>query len=324
MKSFFESRRGAVIAATMLLAALGASEASASGCGAKQEAGRHEMTIQSGGKERRIVFFAPTGYNPDKPTALVLDLHGSNSNADEQLDRSGWERIAERDGAIVAGLQGVIPADRPGMVSWYVPGVTQGDDQKDEAYISEAISALETKFCIDATRIYATGFSGGARMLSQYLCDANEKIAAAGMISGLRAGYPKAVDGGKFEPDAATCKPKKPVSIIAFAGKADAVNPFEGGGRPYWGYGADAAFTRWIDIAACKDAPATSESGVVTKTTVGGCASGASLASVVIADGGHTWPSSTALLKITNALGKVSYDVDATEEAWRFFQQSTK
>ncbi|GAA1326324.1 hypothetical protein GCM10009647_063410 [Streptomyces sanglieri] len=33
--------------------------------------------------------------------------------------------------------------------------------------------------------------------------------------------------------------------MVAFRCAADPVNPFDGGGRPYWGYGARTALASW-------------------------------------------------------------------------------
>lgn len=317
MSGRFAGLRVAVLSAAMLLAP---GAVLAAGCGTPHDPGRVDIMLTSGGQQRQATVFVPSGYSGDDPVRLVLDLHGSNSNAPEQLDRSGWERLAEQQGFIVAGLQGNLPTDTPGNVSWFVPGVTEGEDQNDLTYITDAIAAIEAEYCIDDSQIYATGFSGGARMLSQYLCEANSRISGAAMIAGLRAGYPEEQADGGFRPDPLTCSAPQPVGILAIDGMDDQINPYAGPGRAYWGYGVQAAVDRWLALLECEAEAAVTTEGQVTRSSYGGCAEGARLQTVVIADGGHTWPGSTPMLKLLPVLGKVSYDIDATDEAWEFFQ----
>jgi polyhydroxybutyrate depolymerase len=55
-----------------------------------------------------------------------------------------------------------------------VPGVTlpPGEPPDDEQFLSDVIDYLGANLCVDARRVYGTGYSGGGRMISQYVCDA--------------------------------------------------------------------------------------------------------------------------------------------------------
>lgn len=316
LKSLFDLKTSMLTAAIVL--APGA--ALAAGCGPPHDPGRTDILLSSSERQRMATVFVPSGYSGEEPVSLVLDLHGSNSNGAEQLDRSGWERLAEQEGFIVVGLQGNLATDTPGNFSWFVPGVTEGEDQNDLAYITEAIEEIKTQYCIDDTKIYASGFSGGARMLSQYLCEKNNLISGAAMISGLRAGYPQEQADGSFNPDLQTCSEPKSVGILAIDGLADQVNPYDGLGRSYWGYGAQAAVGRWTELLNCDSEPTVTTDGSVTRSSYENCEENAQFQTIVIDDGGHTWPGSTPMLKLLSALGKVSYDINATDESWDFFQ----
>ncbi|NTJ43374.1 polyhydroxybutyrate depolymerase [Agrobacterium larrymoorei] len=317
-KDFYRSLKYSVIIGG-LSPLLFASNVFASGCGNTFEAGRSSFELTSGGQTRTVVYFVPSNYSGHQKVPAVLDFHGSTSTADEQMDRSEWERVAEREGFIAVALQGAIPSTKPGTFSWNIPGVTKGDGPDDIRFINDAITALSERFCIDETKVYGTGYSGGARLLSQYICNGETGFAAAGFVAGLRAGYPKD-DNGKWHPDAATCTPKATLSFIAFAGAKDAINPYDGGGRPYWQYGAQAALDRWVQLNGCTAKPTIENKGQLTLSQYDDCKEGARIASYVIADAGHTWPSSTAMLRIQNIVGKVSHEVNATDEIWSFFK----
>lgn len=318
-KSLLHILPALLFGAGFFMAALSGTAALANGCGQPQEAGRHDMTLTSGDQARVYRAFIPSGYTGQAKVPVVFDFHGSDSSANEQLDRSGWERLAERDGFIAVAPQGSLPTPK-GNFAWNVPGVTKGSAD-DEAYIRDVIHAVAENFCVDESRFYATGYSGGGRMLSQYICDGHTDFAAAGFVVGLRAGYP-VKQGETWVPDPATCKPTKPISLIAFAGLEDKINPIGGQGQPYWGYGADAALLRWADLDGCKPPLQVSKTGHVEKTEYQACAHGTHIVSYKVDNAGHTWAGSTPLLKIQNILGRVSFDLNATDLMWDFFSTS--
>ena len=194
----------------------------------------------------------PSSYDGHHRLPLVLTLHGSQSDAVEQLVRSEMPSNAERyrlcrrvPPGIPAGVPR-FPLERAGR------HVAPGPAPDDEQFLSDAIDYLEGTL-LDARRVYGTGYSGGGRMISQYACDHADRLAAIAPVAGLRAGYPTTVPG--VFPDPATCTPTRPVPVIAFAGTADPVNPYPGGGAPYWQYGVPQALARWAEINGCRRGP---------------------------------------------------------------------
>lgn len=298
-----------------------ACSAFAAGCGKGHDPGRYTLEIQSGGQARQIVYFVPSSYDGAKKLPAVFDFHGSTSTGNEQLSRSEWERVAEREGLIAIAPQGLMPGAKPDTFSWNVPGVTKPGGPNDMAFIKDAIAAMKETVCLDEQKLYGTGYSGGGRLLSQFICNGNTDFAAAGFVVGLRAGYPRQ-EGDRWVPDTESCKPAKPLSFIAFAGREDKINPYDGGGQPYWQYGAEAALQRWVNLDGCTENPesVTDKTVTVRRWT---CAGKARIAAYVISDAGHTWPASTALLQYQQVLGKISYAVNATDEMWSFFKQAT-
>lgn len=307
----------------LALAVAGSCEiACADGCGVAQSAGRQTLTFPSGGVDRMALIYIPTNYRSASASPLVLDLHGSASDADEQLDRGMWERSAEMNGFVAAELQAQLTAQPSGW-RWNVPGVTGPDGPDDEQYMSDAVDAIAAKFCIDRSRVYASGYSGGARMVSQFACDRPATFAAVGVVSGIRAGYPKDGPSGP-EPDPETCKPNTPVRMIAFGGLADPVNPFADGGAPYWRYGVEKARARWAAIDGCSGAAEVSAlSNNIERMTYQNCAPGAALVYYTIKDGGHVWPGSANYLRQPK-LGRVTFEINATDLMWDFFKSFSR
>ena len=104
------------------------------------------------------------------------------------------------------------------------------DAPDDVTFLTDLVGVLEHRYCIDSTQVYATGFSGGARMASQLACDASNVFAAVAPVSGLRRPTP--------------CPASRPVPVIAFHGTADPVDPYNGNGQAYWTYSVPQAARR--------------------------------------------------------------------------------
>lgn len=318
---------------------LGASAAHAGGCGHPIQPGRHMFSVQSAETVRSGIFFIPSSYTGTEKVPVVFDFHGSHSHPDGQLKRSSWDKVAEREGFVVVALQGSLPGAYPGTYAWNVPFVTMQDGGRDEiAFIKSAIEEIGDQVCVDPTSIYASGYSGGGRMLSQYICSGNGDFTAAGFVHSLRAGAPVRADG-QWKPDAATCVPARPTSIIAFAGEMDGANPYAGGGKPYWQYGFKTAVQRWSEMDGCTGDAMTETEGGITRRLYDTCKAGARIATYVYAHGTHSWPKADAgrgalvaasdatpgVVKVT-AAAKPNFDpnIDPAQRMWEFFRKADR
>jgi polyhydroxybutyrate depolymerase len=92
----------------------------------------------------------------------------------------------------------------------------------DVSFLEKSITYLESRYCVDAGRVFVTGVSGGGRMASQLGCDASTVIAAIAPVAGLRRPTP--------------CPARRAVPVVAFHGTADPVDPYAGHGQRYWTY----------------------------------------------------------------------------------------
>jgi polyhydroxybutyrate depolymerase len=286
------------------------------GCAPALPTGQTTVHITSGGLDRLVVVYLPErlasfGHRPP----AVLTLHGSQSTALEQLDRSQLEGAADADGFVLAAPQGALPA--PPGYRWFVPYVTGPSGPDDEQFLIGVINYLAGSACVDTGRVYATGYSGGGRMVSAFACDHPDRIAALIAVAGLRAGAPVSDGAGGYLPDPATCAPSRPLPVLAFGGTADPVNPFGGGGAPYWGYGYEAAAARWAVLNGCQSAPATREvTEHVSSISYRACKANADVVLYVVAGGGHTWPGSSAFWP--PELGPVTTEISANDILWSF------
>ena len=293
----------------------------AAACGQTRPSGQMEFLVNSGGVDRPVLVHLPPAYDGKTRLPVVFDFHGSNSNPAGQFRRSGWDALADKEGFVAIALQGSLDGQFKGTHAWNVPGVTEGGALDDARYISDAVKAVKDQLCIDATRIYASGYSGGGRMLSQYICNGHQDFAAAGFVMGLRAGYPVERDG-VWQPDTASCKPGNPISIIAFSGMKDVTNPFAGGGKPYWQYGGEAALKRWAELDGCKDGGRRLDEPQMIGLSFSGCTAGARITSYLLRENTHAWPARSTLFRTFDASGKVVSERDATGRMWDFFRNT--
>jgi polyhydroxybutyrate depolymerase len=282
------------------------------GCQATGQAGSATLTISVGGHPRIVIVHVPAGYSGSSQVPLVLNMHGSGSTALEQEGFTGMNSTADADGFIVAYPQALIPYGTG--FDWNVPGVPLVGDKPvppgaadDVAFLTQLVGVLQQRYCIDSARVYATGFSGGARMASQLACDSSTTFAAVAPVSGLRI--------------PAVCQPARPVPIVAFHGEADPVDPYGGHGQAYWTYSVLQAAEGWGHQNSCSPTAATTAVGSqVTLTTYSRCAAGTTVELYSIAGEGHEWPSGPHLPKaITDELGPQSDAIDANSTIWAFF-----
>lgn len=270
-----------------------AATASTRSCGELATPGTSVVTIPVDGIPRHIRLYIPHAYRSDRRIPLVLNLHGSGSTAAHQESATGMDATAEAHRFLVAYPEG---AKRSGSgFSWNIPGTptysAAGPD--DIGYLDHIVTDLQQRYCADFARTFAVGFSGGARLVSQFACESGRPLAAAAAVGGLRAPNP--------------C-PAAPVPVLGIHGTADLQNPYAGKGQPYWTYSVPEAARRWGVSDGCATAPRVDRvSAGVSRTAYHDCRAGADVVLYSLSGRGHIWPT----------LARTGFDCDET--VWSFF-----
>ncbi|HSH41393.1 MAG TPA: PHB depolymerase family esterase [Arenicellales bacterium] len=263
--------------------------------------GISEYRVVSGGIERRYLMYVPESYDGRSALPVVFDFHGSGSDPREELEVSGMDRAAERRGLLL--LMPAAELDSPGGgKTWNVPPVA--GLPSDVRFALDVLEDAAGRVRLDETRVYATGFSGGARLASELACRAPDRIAAVGAVGGLRA--------------PTGCR-EQPLPVVAFHGTGDPINPYTGGGAEYWGYGIDAAVHGWLLRNGCARVPARARVAPgVTEISYAGCAENADFVLYRIEGGGHVWPGSRYPFP-RERFGRSVAELDATAVMLDFF-----
>jgi polyhydroxybutyrate depolymerase len=271
------------------------------------------LSMKVRGFTRMTIVHVPRGSSDSTPLALVLNLHGSGATALDQELFSGMDRTSNQNDFIVAYPQGLI-ADGSGF-DWNVPNepliggrsVPKGS-ANDVTFLAALVNVLESKYCINKNEVYATGFSGGAREVSQLACEESQIFAAVAPVSGLRRPTP--------------CPTKRAVPVISFHGSRDPVDPFRGHGQAYWTYSVTTAEKDWARQDDCSSKVVISRPlAGVTLRGYATCAGGAAVELYEVTGEGHEWPGGPVMPSaLTSELGPQSSVIDANAVMWSFFQ----
>lgn len=291
------------------------------GCDGRDRQGWVSVPVSFSGETFRVQAYLPQSYDGTDPRPLVLNLHGSNSTGAAQMALTGMGASAERHGFVVAIPEGGLkyPGSGPGR-AWNIPGVplygghpAAAGGRDEVGFVGAALDALDRSLCLDDRRVYATGFSGGARMTSLLGCTLSRRIAAIAPVAGLRA---DGTDGARPAP----CRPIRPVPVLTFHGLADQANPYDGGPASRWTYTVPEAARRWAGIDGCPGKPVrTRVSRHVERTTYGDCAGGTSVVLYTQSDAGHTWPGAAGVE--VRGFGRINQEISANDLMWAFFSK---
>jgi polyhydroxybutyrate depolymerase len=270
----------------------------ATGCGkalaANLAAGKTVgLSASLAGGNRSYLVHIPTGYDPARPSPMVVNFHGFGSNPKTQNAASGFEAISDREGFVL-----VTP---DGGLGWRF---AKSERNSNTAYVRELVANVESAVCIDPKRVFAAGKSQGGFMSSWLGCAAPDIFAAVAPVAGM------------YEPTEGC----GPIPIMEFHGSADSMIPFKGGSVLVLGRfaGAVEVMDKWAQVNRCAGAPETIQVNPhVKQVNYAGCTA----ATVqYITDAGHTWPGSS----IREGDNSPPAALPASELIWAFFKAHPK
>lgn len=273
-------------------------------------AGLTEHRVEADGRTRAFMLYVPRSYTGETAVPLVFDLQASGITPAVELQVTGMDRAAEEHSFVVVLPQAAM-AFAGGGTSWNVP--FKDGEVDDVGFVEQLLETVGERVCTDSTRVYAAGFSGGARFASELACKLPNRFAAIGAVAGLR--HPQGHEGACRTGDWA-------VPIIAFHSTDDPVNTYEyepGRSPPYWSYGMEEALRRWSGFMQCQPPAEDQLSETSRRLTWSDCRDGARIEFYRLSDSGHTWPGSS--FTFPENLGTTDRTIDATSLTVQFFDR---
>jgi polyhydroxybutyrate depolymerase len=305
---------GAVIAVATTAAASTATVTPCEGAGATEA--RCE-SLDFGGIKRTYRIYAPAEVAAGAPLLLVLHGAKNDGGSMEIITAKGFNRRADQAGAVVVYPDGVAHHWNDGRAA--LPSrVKQADDV---GFLRALVASLSQRYPIAPDRVFVSGFSNGGMMTLRLACEATDVF--QGFV---------AVGASLSEGLAANCHPQLVRRVALIDGTADAIVPYTAGSIGLLGghgrvIGAEATFAMFRALAGCSGVatkPSPEEathnpSDVVVHEAIG-CLPHTRVVLFEIKGGGHAWPGASHYPHVNIFRGKVSRDLDTTEEVWRFFE----
>jgi poly(3-hydroxybutyrate) depolymerase len=247
-------------------------------------AGDHRLTLKHNGLDRTYLLHAPPGYDPNRPSALVIALHFYPGTGDSIQELAGLDAKADKDNVLVAYPDG----QGGGFNALICCG-----NADDVGFLNALTDHLVQTWHADPNRVFLTGISNGGDMSFRLAVEGAGRYAAIGVVSG---GY----SGSRTTSDSYV--PTKPVSVLTFIGGQDRyASIFQTGIRT------------WQQRLGCRPSPKASGVAGVTRT-VAGCADGSEVSVYTITDMGHSWPGAKS-----GQLAAPTAGLSATDLIWEFF-----
>ncbi|MBN1608294.1 MAG: dienelactone hydrolase family protein [Polyangiaceae bacterium] len=184
---------------------------------------RTQQTMDIGGATRYYLLDVPSSADNQTPLMLIFALHGYDMNNVAVLDRYNFNsRSGGKAITVYPYGEGPAPGD---VVHWgdQVLKSTWNGNEANYNFIHTLMTDLESRFCIDTSRVFLTGFSMGGFFTNGLACAHSDWFRAFAPVSGGVAGQSCA--------DASV----KPAMMIHH-GTADPIVEFSSGEatRDYW------------------------------------------------------------------------------------------
>lgn len=174
----------------------------------KPESGTYSCRFE--GKEHELILDIP---EDAKGAPLVVMLHGYGGNAESFRSDTAFEKDANEKGYAVLYVTGAPnPNDSTSATGWNFEGLENGN--RDVEFLCELARCVCEQCDLDASRVFAVGFSNGAFMAHRLAMEGQDTFAAVVSVAGM-------MSEGVWEKR----NDKNQVSVFQITGEKDDVVP---------------------------------------------------------------------------------------------------
>ena len=216
---------------------------------------------------------------PEGPMPLLVFLMGGDAGSWLFPQQARWEELAEQEGIILAFPVGkLVP---PNESAWQLN--TDAQSRQDIDYIEAMIDDISSGHPVDASKVYAVGYSLGSMFSYELACQMSGRFAAIASFAGTMPVSPK------------SCDPERNVPIMHIHGVEDPIISY----KNRWDWKAwDSVGTMqdipslvqfWRDRYNCRDERRTESEGE-THFVYDMCEQGARVEHYRLETAKHGWP----------------------------------
>lgn len=179
-------------AVAVVCAVLAIAPGSASGMGRQAgPGGTTSGTVTSNGVEHSYLLHTPSSYDEDRPAPLVVVVHGCQTTAQQEMELTEFNELAEREGFVVLYPEvDELGRQLPGPLNncWrFFDPTAYFRGNGDAAAIAEMTRRVMSDTEIDDERVYLVGVSAGGLMTSASAASYPDLYTAVGIVTS--AGY---------------------------------------------------------------------------------------------------------------------------------------
>ncbi|MFT4525977.1 MAG: polyhydroxybutyrate depolymerase [Bacteroidia bacterium] len=168
------------------------------------------ISVEYGGVTRQYIRYVPAIYDSTQATPVVFSFHGLGDTM-QGFFNTGFGNIADTANFIYIVPQALVDGFT-GSTAWNSGagflGIYPNVDVDDVGLVQNILDTLNAGFNIDASQIFATGFSMGGFFTNKLACEMTDVFAATASVAGT-------IGSG------VTCNPSSKLRVCHFHGTSD-------------------------------------------------------------------------------------------------------
>ncbi len=172
-------------------------------------------TVEVDGVTRQFLVYLPVDFDASEQMPVLFHYHGGDGSPEEAMQYEiDFRSLADADGFIAVYPAAMVDPD--GCTCWNGEGpYSNGIDEI--GFTSAMIDAMVSEFNVDASRLYASGFSLGGSEMYDLFCYLGDRFAAIASIA-----------ANMWEWTYEACEPAAPTAFLHILGTNDFYAPYNG------------------------------------------------------------------------------------------------
>lgn len=234
--------------------------------------GTFVLPVEHDGEQREAIVHVPESYDAEQPTPVLLNFHGYGGTSQGHMEWADMRDQAAADGFILVYPQGTL---MDGESHWNpsLPGADNKSTADDFGFVQALLLEISTPYAVDASRVYAAGYSNGAMFAFGLSCHRSDLVAGVASVA-----------GAMLDDVLEDCTP--PTPVITLHGTNDGVLGYDGG---YGFRPAQAVVDFWVAVNGNDPTPQTETGGEVEVFRYAGGPSGMEVHHHKVVGGDHVW-----------------------------------